>query len=136
MKSMTELAGGELCLPQRPRNQVGAARRNECYNRTPHIRFSHFGTRILHTSSSSLACPIIAGIACLAYSALFVVLPSFSPAHVIFPLHASFHLRFGLPLLLLFHGMSTSSILLTMCSSFILLTWPYHFSRFSVKKIP
>ena len=27
MKSMTELAGGELCLPQRPHNQVGAARR-------------------------------------------------------------------------------------------------------------
>ena len=26
-KSMTELAGGELCLPQRPHNQVGAARR-------------------------------------------------------------------------------------------------------------
>ena len=25
--SMTELAGGELCLPQRPHNQVGAARR-------------------------------------------------------------------------------------------------------------
>ena len=24
---MTELAGGELCLPQRPHNQVGAARR-------------------------------------------------------------------------------------------------------------
>ena len=28
MKSMTELAGGELCLPQRPHNQVGAARRS------------------------------------------------------------------------------------------------------------
>ena len=27
MTSMTELAGGELCLPQRPHNQVGAARR-------------------------------------------------------------------------------------------------------------
>ena len=26
MKSITELAGGELCLPQRPHNQVGAAR--------------------------------------------------------------------------------------------------------------
>ena len=46
-------------------------------------------------------------------------------------LHASFHLRFGHPLLL-FPGMSTSSILLTMCSSFILLTWPYHFSSYSV----
>ena len=32
----------------------------------------------------------------------------------------------------LFPGMSTSNILLTMCSSFILFTWPYHFSRFSV----
>ena len=39
--------------------------------------------------------------------------------------------RFGRPLLL-FPGMSTSNILLTMCSSFILLTWPYHFTRFSV----
>ena len=27
MKSMTELAGGELCLPQQPYNQEGAARR-------------------------------------------------------------------------------------------------------------
>ena len=26
--------------------------------------------------------------------------------------------------------MSTSSIILTVCSSFILTTWPYHFSRF------
>ena len=34
--------------------------------------------------------------------------------------------------LLLFPGMSTSSILLTMCSSFILITWAYHFSRCSV----
>ena len=46
-------------------------------------------------------------------------------------LQASFNLRFGLPLLLV-PGMSTSSILLTACSSFILLTWPYHFRRFSV----
>ena len=42
-----------------------------------------------------------------------------------------FFLRFRCPLLL-FPGMSTSSILLTVCSSSILLTWPYHFSRFSV----
>ena len=27
MKSMTELAGGELCLPQLPHNQVGGAGR-------------------------------------------------------------------------------------------------------------
>ena len=27
MKSMAELAGGELCLPQQPHNQEGAARR-------------------------------------------------------------------------------------------------------------
>ena len=46
-------------------------------------------------------------------------------------LHAYFHRRYGRPLLL-FSGMSTSNILLTRCSSFILLTWPYHFSRFSV----
>ena len=44
---------------------------------------------------------------------------------------ASFYLWFCRPLLL-FPGMSTSNILLTMCSSFILLTWPYHFSSFSV----
>ena len=65
------------------------------------------------------------------HSTLFVALSSFNPACVISLLHASFHLRFGRPLLL-FLGMSTSSILLNMCSSFILLTWPYHFSRFSV----
>ena len=52
----------------------------------------------------------------------------FRPTSVISltPLHASFHLRFGRPLLIL-SGMFTSSILLTTCSSFILLTWPYHF---------
>ena len=44
------------------------------------------------------------------------VLSSFKPASVIYLLHASFHLRSGRPLLL-FPGMSTSSILLTMCSS-------------------
>ena len=65
------------------------------------------------------------------HAALFVVLSSFSPTSVMSLLHASFHLRFGRPLLL-FPGISTSNILLTMCSSFILLTWPYHFSRFSV----
>ena len=27
---MTELAGGELCLPQRPHNQVGVARKRDC----------------------------------------------------------------------------------------------------------
>ena len=65
------------------------------------------------------------------HAALFVVLSSFSPTSVMSLLHASFHLRFGRPLLL-FPGISTSNILLTMCSSFILVTWPYHFSRFSV----
>ena len=65
------------------------------------------------------------------HAALFVVLSSFRPTSVMSLLHASFHRRFGRPLLL-FTGMSTSNILLTMCSSFILLTWPYHFSRFSV----
>ena len=65
------------------------------------------------------------------HAALFVVLSSFSPTSVMSLLHASFHLRFGRSLLL-FPGISTSNILLTMCSSFILLTWPYHFSRFSV----
>ena len=63
---------------------------------------------------------------------LFDALSSLNPASVIiYLLHASVHLRFGRPLLL-FPGMSTSSILLTMCPSFILLTWPYHFSGFSV----
>ena len=65
------------------------------------------------------------------YASLFVVLSSFTPTYAMSLLHVSFHLMFGCPLLL-FPGMSTSSILLTMCSSFILLTWPYHFSRFSV----
>ena len=65
------------------------------------------------------------------HAALFVVLSSFRPTSVMSILHAYFHLRFGRPLLL-FPGMSTSSILLTMCSSFILLTWPYHFSRISI----
>ena len=48
-------------------------------------------------------------------------------------LQASFHIWFGRPLLL-FPGMSTSSMLLTMWSTFIIFTWPYHshFSRFSV----
>ena len=32
MKSMTELAGGELCLPQRPHNQVGAVRRRSAFS--------------------------------------------------------------------------------------------------------
>ena len=53
------------------------------------------------------------------------------PRAVISLLHASFHLRFGCHHLLS-PGMSTSSILLTMCFSFILLTWPCHFSCFSV----
>ena len=65
------------------------------------------------------------------HSALFVVLSSFRPISVMSLLQASFHLRFGRPLIL-FHGMSTSSILLTVCAPFILLTWPYHFSRFSI----
>ena len=55
----------------------------------------------------------------------------FCPLSTLYLSHSSFHLRFGSPLLL-FHDISTSNILLTMCSSFILLTWPYHFSRFSV----
>ena len=65
------------------------------------------------------------------HAALFVVLSSFRTTSVVYLLHASFHLRFG-RILLLFPGMSTSSILLTMCSSFVLLTWLCHFSRFSV----
>ena len=80
-------------------------------------------------SSSSLACPSIWG---RRYSSVCCVV-LFQPhiCHHLSLLHTSFHLMFGRPLLL-FHVMSTCSILLTMCSSFILLTWPYHFSRFSV----
>ena len=102
------------------------------------LRFAHIPARLFtfSFSSSSLVCPVIWGrrYSCLIlflHSALFVALSTFSPASVISLLHASFHLRFGRPLRL-FPGMSTYSILLTMCSSFILLTWPYHFSRFSV----
>ena len=62
------------------------------------------------------------------HAALFVVLSSFRPTSVMSLLHASFHRRFGRHLIL-FPGMSTSNILLTMCSYFILLTWPYHFIR-------
>ena len=73
----------------------------------------------------------VAGIAvyCLPPCTLFVVLSCFSPTFVVDLLQASFHLRSGRPLLLS-PGMSTSIILLTMCSSFILL--PYRFSHFSV----
>ena len=65
------------------------------------------------------------------HAGLFVALYSFNPACVVSLLYASFYLRFGCPLLL-FPGMSTSCILLTMCSSFFLVTWPYHLSGFSV----
>ena len=65
------------------------------------------------------------------HAALFVVLSSFRPTSLMPLLHASFHRRFGRPFLL-FPGMFTSNILFTMSSSFILLTWPYHFRRFSV----
>ena len=56
------------------------------------------------------------------HAALFVVLSSFRPTSCLSCILPS----------LLFPGVSTSNILLTMCSSFILLTCPYHFSRLSV----
>ena len=86
--------------------------------------------------SLSLACPVISSrrYHCLLSSSmmprLLCCLLSACLSHISL-LQASFHLWFGHPLLL-FPGMSTTSILLTMCSSFILLTWPYHFSHFSV----
>ena len=43
-----------------------------------------------------------------------------------------FPLRFGRPLLSFPYNMSSSSILLTTCSSFIIITWPFHIRRFSV----
>ena len=90
------------------------------------------------SSPSSLACLVIwdrryrllASISilpCLLHCALSTP----HPASVTCLLHASFNLRFGRPLIH-FPGMATSSILLTMCSPFILLTWPYHFRRVSV----
>ena len=93
----------------------------------------------VHAWSLYLACPrhlespvlVVYLMILFLHAALFVVLSSFSPASVVSLLHTSFHLTFGRPLLL-FIGMSTSSICLTMCSSFILLTWPQHFNRFSV----
>ena len=66
------------------------------------------------------------------HAALFVALYAFSASSVISLLHAYFHLRFGHPLLLFPDSMSTSSILLSMWSSLVLLTWPYHFCRLSV----
>ena len=72
----------------------------------------------------------VAGIADLFFlhAALFVALPSFNSACVISLLHASFHIGFGRPLLL-FPGMSTSNIRLTMCSSVILTKRSCYFSR-------
>ena len=86
--------------------------------------------------SSSLACPVIWGrrYGWLASSSILLRLLRCllsTPASVISLLHASLHRMFGRPLLL-FLGMSASSILLTMSSSIILLIWSYHFSRFSV----
>ena len=63
------------------------------------------------------------------HAVLLIVLSTFSPASVISLLRAVIHLMFGRSLLL-FPGMSISSILLTMCSSFILITRPYHSSSF------
>ena len=53
-----------------------------------------------------------------------------SPSLLSYILQASFHRRFG-HRLLLFPGTSTFSILLTMCSSFILITWPNNLGNFS-----
>ena len=73
------------------------------------------------------------------HSALFLVLSSFIPPFPCFsccPLSAYVIYLFSPPsssfpwYRVYVQRMSTSSILLTMCSSFILLTWPYHFSRF------
>ena len=69
----------------------------------------------LPSSSSSLACPLIWGrqysclISFFLHSALFVALSSFNPTSVMSLLHASFHNRFGRPLLH-FPGIATSTI--------------------------
>ena len=83
-------------------------------------------------SSSSLACPVISGrrYSCLSYSSMLPCLlcypVSVPPLSYLYYTHL-----FGLYLRLV-TGMSTSNILLNTCSSFILIAWPYHFSRFSV----
>ena len=52
---MTELAGGELCLPQRPHNQVGAARRR----RRSHDGITHLVVLSRPPLTSSF-CPLAA----------------------------------------------------------------------------
>ena len=52
MKSMTELAGGELCLPHRPHNQVGAARR------TSTLTTLRTSALALCYSAAEYACPV------------------------------------------------------------------------------
>ena len=95
------------------------------------------GIKKIAMGSSSLVCAITWGrqYRC-SYSSpccpvCYVVLSSFSPASVISLLHASSPLMFGLPILLVL-AMSTTSTHLIMCPSFILITWSYRFSCFSV----
>ena len=82
---------------------------------------SHFSVGQSSSSSLSLACPVIW---VFLHSVLFAMLSSFSPVSVISLLQALVHPRFGRPLLL-FPAMSTSSILRTVRSPVILITWPY-----------
>ena len=56
MKSMTELAGGELCLPQRPHNQVGAARRRRLMPLSPSL--ITFDCLLIGISNNASALPI------------------------------------------------------------------------------
>ena len=88
---------------------------------------------VTSSSSSSLACPVIWGrrYSWWSYSSMLPCLSCCPLETHLCHVSLACHRRFGRPLLL-FPGMSTSNILLTMCSTFILLTWPYHFSRFSV----
>ena len=68
------------------------------------------------------------------HAALFVALSSFNPASVSLSNLSYTHLSIlGLAALFFFSLLCQHpNILLTMWSSFILLTWPYHFSCFSV----
>ena len=54
MKSMTELAGGELCLPQRPHSQVGVTRRRSKANELPWMETSAAAARSITSWCTSL----------------------------------------------------------------------------------
>ena len=100
---------------------------------TSRILCSHYC--VAYKSSSSTCCPVIWGrryswwscFPCFSLCCVILCQPSLCHTSLarIFP-------HYVCPPLLVSPGISTSSILLTVYSSFILVTCPYHFCRFSV----